>query len=219
MTGARVPDARAVAVDAAESALTFHPSRRRGSAPTNDFVTRHPHGGKFGIFHVGDTGIGGTDSLLRSSSALCDGANEFRLETRRLNCLRRSPMRPTKTREHCVHTMCVSARRRMNEAWLEELDLETCLRLLAESSVGRIAVVADDFPIVLPVNYRLVESSEANWLAVRTRPGSVLDRAHVPVAFEIDAIDPGHHQGWSVLVRGHLQHVDPDAADSHAVRS
>ena len=104
----------------------------------------------------------------------------------------------------------------MNEAWLEELDLETCLRLLAENSVGRIAVVADDFPIVLPVNYRLVESSEANWLAVRTRPGSVLDRAPVPVAFEIDAIDPGHHQGWSVLVRGHLQRVDPDAADFRA---
>ena len=78
----------------------------------------------------------------------------------------------------------------MTEAWLEELDLPTCLRLLAENFVGRIAVIADDYPIVLPVNYRLVASSEANWLAVRTRPGSVLDRGPLPVAFEIDAIDP-----------------------------
>ena len=59
----------------------------------------------------------------------------------------------------------------MTEAWLEELDLPMCLRLLAENLVGRIAVVADDFPIVLPVNYR-VESNEANWLGP-SRPGSV----------------------------------------------
>jgi Pyridoxamine 5'-phosphate oxidase len=33
------------------------------------------------------------------------------------------------------------------------------------------------------------------------------------VAFEIDGIDPAHQGGWSVLVRGTLHHVDPDAAD------
>ena len=33
------------------------------------------------------------------------------------------------------------------------------------------------------------------------------------VAFEIDGIDPANRQGWSVLVRGTLHHVDPDAAD------
>ena len=32
-------------------------------------------------------------------------------------------------------------------------------------------------------------------------------------AFEIDGIDPAHQQGWSVLVRGTLHHVDPDAAE------
>jgi hypothetical protein len=54
------------------------------------------------------------------------------------------------------------------------------------------------------------------WVAVRTRPGNVLDRAPMPVAFEIDAIDPVHRRGWSVVVRGTLQHVDPDAADFRA---
>ena len=101
----------------------------------------------------------------------------------------------------------------MTDAWLEDLARETCLSLLRENSVGRIAVVIDEFPIVLPVNYRLVETSGVTWVAVRTRPGNVLDRVPMPVAFEIDAIDPVHRQGWSVLVRGHLQHVNPDAAD------
>ena len=35
----------------------------------------------------------------------------------------------------------------------------------------------------------------------------------MPAAFEIDSADEAHRQGWSVLVRGTLQHVDPDAAD------
>jgi len=99
------------------------------------------------------------------------------------------------------------------DATLEELALDECLEFLRENVVGHVAVVVNDFPIVLPVNYRLVETSAVTWIAIRTRPGNVLDREAVPVAFEIDAIDPVHHQGWSVLVRGTLHHVDPDAAD------
>jgi Pyridoxamine 5'-phosphate oxidase len=72
------------------------------------------------------------------------------------------------------------------------------------------------FPIVLPVNYRLIEASGVTWVAVRVRPGGVLGRAQMPVAFEIDGIDPAHRQGWSVLVRGTLQHANPDAADFRA---
>ena len=33
------------------------------------------------------------------------------------------------------------------------------------------------------------------------------------MAFEIDGIDPIHHSGWSVLVRGTLHRVDAQAAD------
>ena len=101
----------------------------------------------------------------------------------------------------------------MPDAWLEELPHEENLRLLRMSNVGRIAVVIDEFPVVVPVNYRLVETSGRTWLALRTRPGSVIERAPVHVAFEIDGIDPLHQQGWSVLVRGTLHHVDPDAAN------
>jgi hypothetical protein len=102
---------------------------------------------------------------------------------------------------------------RMAEApWLEELPGDQCLDLLRQGSVGRIAVVVDDHPIVVPVNYRLVEPVGRRWIAVRTRPENVIDRASMNVAFEIDAIDAVHHEGWSVLVRGTLHRVDPDAA-------
>lgn len=101
----------------------------------------------------------------------------------------------------------------MADAWLETLPHETCLSYLREETVGRIAVVIDTFPVVLPVNYRLVETSGRTWLAIRTQPGNVIERAPIRVGFEIDGIDPAHRQGWSVLVRGTLHHVDPDAAD------
>ena len=34
----------------------------------------------------------------------------------------------------------------------------------------------------------------------------------MPAAFEIDAISAQRHEGWSVLVRGTMQRVDPKAA-------
>jgi nitroimidazol reductase NimA-like FMN-containing flavoprotein (pyridoxamine 5'-phosphate oxidase superfamily) len=99
------------------------------------------------------------------------------------------------------------------ETWLEELTHEECLQLLRSSTVGRIAVVVDEFPVVLPVNYRLVEFSGRTWLALRTRRGNVIELAAMHAAFEIDAIDVAAKEGWSVLVRGTLHHIDPNSAD------
>jgi nitroimidazol reductase NimA-like FMN-containing flavoprotein (pyridoxamine 5'-phosphate oxidase superfamily) len=86
-------------------------------------------------------------------------------------------------------------------------------RAFREHAIGRIGVVLDDAPIVVPVNYRLVETVGLVLLAIRTRPGNVIERAGLQVAFEIDDIDPVHQQGWFVLVRGTLHHIDPNAAD------
>jgi len=99
------------------------------------------------------------------------------------------------------------------DSWLEELSHEKCLHLLRQESVGRIGIIVDGHPLVLPVNYRLVEPTGWSWIAVRTRPGNVIDRAAMNVAFEIDGIDPVHREGFSVLVRGTLHRADPDAAD------
>ena len=94
-----------------------------------------------------------------------------------------------------------------------ELALADCLDLLDAHQVGRIAILTDTGPVVVPVNYRLVRTSDLNWIAFRTRLGGILDRTSLTVAFEIDEIDDANQTGWSVLVRGMLQHVDPDAAD------
>ena len=100
----------------------------------------------------------------------------------------------------------------MEDSWLENLDLETCLEHLRAGVVGRVGVAVDGDPIVLPVNYRLVETLGLTWVVLRTRPGNVIDQASNRVAFEIDGIDASHHRGWSVLVRGTLLAIDTDAA-------
>ena len=61
----------------------------------------------------------------------------------------------------------------MNDAWLETLSPDDCQSLLRENTFGRLAFVANDFPIVVPVNYRFVESSGRTWIALRTRPDNV----------------------------------------------
>jgi uncharacterized protein len=96
----------------------------------------------------------------------------------------------------------------MTDSVLEPLSRESCLDRLRREAVGRIAFVADGDPVVFPVNYRLVEPASGPAIAVRTRPGNVIERAPLNVAFEIDWIDRVHHRGWSVLVRGDLVHVD-----------
>jgi nitroimidazol reductase NimA-like FMN-containing flavoprotein (pyridoxamine 5'-phosphate oxidase superfamily) len=94
-----------------------------------------------------------------------------------------------------------------------ELSLHDCLDFLDAHRVGRIAILTDTGPVIVPVNYRLVRSSGLNWIAFRTRLGGLLDRTSTHVAFEIDHIDDAARSGWSVLVRGTLHDVDPDAAE------
>ena len=100
-----------------------------------------------------------------------------------------------------------------NAAYLEEIPYQDCLQLLRVMPVGRISVVVETYPVVLPINYRLVETSSLVWIAIRTRAGNVIDQAPINAAFEIDGIESAERQGWSVLVQGTLHHVDPEAAD------
>jgi nitroimidazol reductase NimA-like FMN-containing flavoprotein (pyridoxamine 5'-phosphate oxidase superfamily) len=100
----------------------------------------------------------------------------------------------------------------MTEAWLEPLSHDACLQCLRQETVGRMAVVVNDDPIILPVNYRLVEPPSGPLLVVRTRPGNVLEQAISNVAFEIDSIDRAKQEGWSVLVQGELLHAYPASA-------
>ncbi len=63
----------------------------------------------------------------------------------------------------------------MEAAWLETLEHDACLEHLRSQQVGRVALVHDGSPLMLPVMYRLVETGGLTWVAFRTRPGNVID--------------------------------------------
>jgi nucleotide-binding universal stress UspA family protein len=82
---------------------------------------------------------------------------------------------------------------------LEVIPEEECLALLAGQEVGRLALVRDGAPVVIPVDYTLDDRT----VVVRTDPGTILDWAALGrVAVEVDVIDPDSHEGWNVLVQG-----------------
>ncbi len=82
----------------------------------------------------------------------------------------------------------------------ETLDVDSCLELLGQAEIGRLAFVEDGAPVVLPVNYLLDRGA----VVVRTAEGSKLSAAvrQERVAFEIDSFDVQARIGWSVLVKG-----------------
>jgi nitroimidazol reductase NimA-like FMN-containing flavoprotein (pyridoxamine 5'-phosphate oxidase superfamily) len=100
-----------------------------------------------------------------------------------------------------------------NGGRLVELDETECWELLASRVVGRIGYDDGSGPVVVPLNYQVLDGC----IRVRTTPHSALglharDRR---VAFEIDDVDNFHSSGWSVLVRGRASLVDLDV-DVHA---
>jgi uncharacterized protein len=105
------------------------------------------------------------------------------------------------------------------EPRFEEIHLEECLEMLRRNKVGRISLVVEGFPVILPVNYRLVETEEGTWLFLRTKAGTTIDRLAAQVGFQIDWVDVHSHQGWSVLVRGRLRHVEVDESSDVELES
>ena len=94
----------------------------------------------------------------------------------------------------------------------EVLQRDECLRLLAASGFGRVALHSGALPIVLPVNYALGKPG----IVFRTARGTKLEAAtsNVVVAFEVDEIDEARHAGWSVLVTGVAREItDPVELD------
>jgi nitroimidazol reductase NimA-like FMN-containing flavoprotein (pyridoxamine 5'-phosphate oxidase superfamily) len=91
---------------------------------------------------------------------------------------------------------------------LETLTRGECLELMATVPVGRIGVSIGALPVILPVNFALVDGS----IVIRTVPGTKLDAAarHAVVAFEVDSYAADGSSGWSVLVQGFCAEVtDP----------
>lgn len=97
----------------------------------------------------------------------------------------------------------------MPDASLRFLSDDESLARLAEATVGRVAVVLTGVPLVVPVNYVLLDGD----VVFRSGSGTKLHAALLeqPVAVEVDRLDEATMTGWSVLVSGHASVVDDPA--------
>lgn len=89
-----------------------------------------------------------------------------------------------------------------------ELNEPECRALLRTHGVGRMAIPGASGPVIVPVNYSVIDGS----IVFRTAPGATPAKASGrPVAFEVDRIDDAFSEGWSVMVRGRARTVtDPE---------
>lgn len=82
---------------------------------------------------------------------------------------------------------------------MDALSHSECCQLLTTRSVGRIGVIIDQYPLIIPVNYAMDEQT----VVIRTAPGTVVARANqARVTFQVDEFDYTDNSGWSVLMRG-----------------
>jgi len=100
------------------------------------------------------------------------------------------------------------------EPILEELTEDESLRLVAQAQIGRIGFTSRFGPVVLPVNFKVLDGS----VVFRTEAGSPLGEdlrtgiahADYKVAFEIDEINADLRTGWSVLIQGGAHYVEDE---------
>lgn len=95
-------------------------------------------------------------------------------------------------------------------ARMVELDEGTCWTRLGDHGVGRVALTLEDGPVVLPVNYQVLDGE----VMFRTGDDSPLAAAaDTEIAFEADHFDDAFSRGWSVLIVGTVRPVaDGDAS-------
>lgn len=88
---------------------------------------------------------------------------------------------------------------------LESLSEEQCFELLRSGFLGRVGFSLGGTPVVLPVNYALLDRD----VVFRSAPGTKLSAAVLGtrVAFEVDDADALYRAGWSVLVIGHADEI------------
>jgi nitroimidazol reductase NimA-like FMN-containing flavoprotein (pyridoxamine 5'-phosphate oxidase superfamily) len=106
--------------------------------------------------------------------------------------------------------------RAVENSRLNRIQRDECLRLLASDEIGRLAIVAGNTAVVLPVNYAL----DGKTVVFRTDPGTKLDHGpRARASFEVDSFDRDRRTGWSVVATGRLEEVTPcDAATYERVR-
>lgn len=98
----------------------------------------------------------------------------------------------------------------------EILDPDDCWRLLGETPVGRLAVIVDGHPDVLPVNFTI----DNRTLVFRTGSGTKQQaiEADAVVALEADAVSAEFGLAWSVVVKGRAEETTPTGPDMDEIR-
>ncbi|MEU9205154.1 pyridoxamine 5'-phosphate oxidase family protein [Streptomyces sp. NPDC048332] len=101
--------------------------------------------------------------------------------------------------------------RAAGRARMVELDVSESWALLGDHGVGRVALAGADGPVVLPLNYQVLDGE----VVFSTAEHSSLAMADgAEIAFEADHIDGAFSRGWSVLLVGPVHGV----ADEEAAR-
>ncbi len=106
---------------------------------------------------------------------------------------------------------------------VEELTEAESLRLIEHAEIGRIGFTGRFGPVVLPVNFKVLDGS----VVFRTEEGSPLGEdlrtgiahAEYKVAFEIDEIDKAERTGWSVLIQGSVHYVEDEEEQAVVVKT
>jgi nitroimidazol reductase NimA-like FMN-containing flavoprotein (pyridoxamine 5'-phosphate oxidase superfamily) len=89
------------------------------------------------------------------------------------------------------------------EPLLEPLDRSECFQLLRSGGVGRLVFDGEQGPAAVPVNFKMLEED----VVFRTSEGTAKNAESGTVGFEVDHIDDGLRQGWSVLIGGRAHRV------------
>ena len=93
---------------------------------------------------------------------------------------------------------------------LERLSRAECRQLLPSAPLGRLAVPTSHFPTLEPVSFAVVEGELI--VAVRAGTAGEVVAAGTVVTFETDVLDQAARQGWSVVVSGPVEELDPEVA-------
>lgn len=81
----------------------------------------------------------------------------------------------------------------------EHLSVSACWGLLRRARTGRVGIIRDGAPDILPVNHLVDRGS----IVYRTGTGVLFAATlHTEVAFEVDGYDEDDGTAWSVVVRG-----------------
>ncbi len=97
----------------------------------------------------------------------------------------------------------------------EIVPVERCFDLLRGESVGRVAVVVDGEVEIFPVNYVVDGDQIVIASNVGRKMSGMLD---CRLTFEVDTVDVAAQAGWSVIVHGVVEGIEPYGDGDHSGR-